>query len=31
MTAMPPSGGAPLIADEVRAVAAYVFSIDRGP
>jgi mono/diheme cytochrome c family protein len=31
MTAMPPLGGAPLIDDEVRVVAAYVFSIDRGP
>jgi mono/diheme cytochrome c family protein len=29
LTGMPPSGGAPLADDELRAVAAYVFSIDR--
>ena len=31
MTAMPPLGGASLIDEEVRAVAAYVFSIDPVP
>ena len=30
MIAMPPLGGARLSDDEVRAVAAYVFSIERG-
>jgi len=29
--AMPPMGGAPLTDNDARAVAAYVFSIDRGP
>jgi mono/diheme cytochrome c family protein len=31
MTVMPPLGGAPLADQQLRAVAAYVFSIDRGP
>jgi mono/diheme cytochrome c family protein len=31
MTVMPPLGGAPLTDQQLRAVAAYAFSIDRGP
>jgi mono/diheme cytochrome c family protein len=31
MTAMPPLGGAALTDEQLRAVAAYAYSLDRGP